>query len=189
VFEEVKDVQLFFAQGFELSIDLAGDLFDDLLLKNFEHRSTQVAFEDRWVDVAFAADRRRVAEALGDGFDCGYDILFGLRIGVGGFEFAQQATGKDGASPGAEVLGGKVLLGDLTEIFVNVGSVDGVAIAVVVEILEELVAGKVAALLNDACEAAILKIDGVFDPLLPWKLKVTVELLTVTCLLRSVVRP
>ena len=113
--------------------------------------------------VAFAADRGSVAEAGGDGRDGLNDVPFGFGDGVEGAEFAEHIAGEDGACPGAEVLGGEVLAGDLVEVGVDVRGVDGVVVAVVVEILEELVAGDVDAALDDVGEAAVVEIDGVVD--------------------------
>ncbi len=120
------------------------------------------------MDVALAADGGGVAETpgdLGDGFDDGF---FAGGGGAGGVALLQDHAGEDGAGPGAEVFGGEVLGidvggGDGAEVFVDVGGFDVVGIAVVVEELEELVAGKVVAALDDAGDAAVVEVDGVLD--------------------------
>src|SRR5438874_1098268 len=58
-------------------------------------------------------------------------------------------------SPGAEVLGGDVLVGGLAQILVHLVRPDRVLLALVVEILEQLVAGQIAAPLDDAREATV----------------------------------
>ena len=117
------------------------------------------------MDVAFAADGGGVAEALGYGLD-GFDgVLLELGRGVAGVEVAESHGGEDGAGPGAEVFGGEVGvgIGDGVEVGVDVGGVDGVGVAFVVEVGEELVAGDVAAGFDDAGEAAVGEVDGVLD--------------------------
>jgi len=115
--EEIEERELFFPQGLELAVDLFGDLgFDGI-----EHGAAEVDFEDGGVDVALAADGGGVAEAVGHGLDGLDDVLFGLGFGFEGLELAQEHGGEDGAGPGAEVLGGEVLAGDLLEILIDVG--------------------------------------------------------------------
>ena len=82
-----------------------------------------------------------------------------------GFAGAEEGAGEDGAGPGAEVLGGEVGVGwgDGVEVVVDVGGGDGVGVAVVVEVVEELVAGGVVAGFDDAGEAAVGEVDGVGD--------------------------
>jgi hypothetical protein len=53
-----------------------------------------------------------------------------------GFEFAERCAGEHGACPGAEVLGGEVLVGDFAQVVVDIGCFDGMAVSVAVEVLE-----------------------------------------------------
>ena len=127
------------------------------------HGAAQIGVEDGGVNVAFAANGGRVAEARGYGGDGVNDVLLELGLGVAGLELAEGEAGEDGAGPGAEVLGGEVLVGDLAKIVVDVGGADGVGRAVVVEIFEEFVSGSVVAGLDDACEATVGEVDGMLD--------------------------
>ena len=75
----------------------------------------------------------------------------------------KRQRGQDGPGPGAEVLGGELLAGDLAEVVVHVGRVDRVGLAVVVDVLEEFLAGQVAAALDDPGEPAVVQVDRVLD--------------------------
>jgi hypothetical protein len=132
-----------------------------------------VGIEDGGVDVAFAADGGGVAEALGDRLDGLDDVFLELGLGVAGLEVAEGHGGEDGAGPGAEVFGGEVGVGrgEGVEVGVDVGGVDGAGVVVVVEVLEELVAGGVAAGFDDAGEAAVGEVDGVLDAGLAFELE------------------
>ena len=76
------------------------------------------------MDIAAAADRRRVAEMRGDLLDGVDDRLLALGVAVELLELAQRLGGEMGGRPGAEILGGDVLAGDLAQIVVDVGRVD-----------------------------------------------------------------
>ena len=124
--------------------------------------AAHVAVEHGGMDVALAADGGGVAELFGDLLDGLDDVLLRLGLGFEGFEFAQRQAGEDGACPGAKVLGGELLLGDGAQIVVHVGGVDSVQRAVlVVDVLEEFVAGQVEAALHNAREAAVVEVDDV----------------------------
>ena len=69
---------------------------------------------------------------------------------------AERARREHRAGPGAEVLGREVLAGDLAQVGVHVGRVDRLPLAVVVDVLEQLVARQVAAALDDARRAAVV---------------------------------
>ena len=116
----------------------------------------QVGVEHGRVDVAPAADRRRVAEPLGDASRSRATTCvlgLGLRRRRGSNPGAP-CGGQDGAGPGAEVLGGEVLAGDLAQVGVDVGRADRLRLAVVVEVLEQLLPGQVLAALDDRAPAA-----------------------------------
>ena len=140
-------------------VDFAFHLF----LEGFDHRAGEISFHHRGMHVALAADGRCVAEAVGDSLDGGDEILFGLRVGVGRLELPQQRTGENGSSPRSKILRGKILLGDLAKVVVDVRGVDRMSIAFIVEILKQFVAGKVAAARNDLRKAAIFEVDSMLD--------------------------
>ena len=64
--------------------------------------------------------------------------------------------GQHGAGPGAEILGRDVAAGDLAQVGVHVGGGHVLALAVLVEVLEQLLAGQVLAGLHDPGDAAVL---------------------------------
>ena len=78
-------------------------------------------------------------------------------------ELAQQLRGEHGAGPRAEVFRRQILAGDLFQVGVDVLRPDRLPLAVLVDVLKQIVAGKIAALLHDAREAAIVQIDLVLD--------------------------
>ena len=76
-----------------------------------------------------------------------------------------------GAGPGAEVLGGELVARDLPEVFVDVGRVDRRAAAVLVQVLEQLLARQIAAAPDDARESRSSQIDLVEHAALAAKVK------------------
>src|SRR6476646_9214339 len=108
------------------------------------------------MDIAAAADRGRVAEMRGDLLDGIDDRLLALGVAVELLELPQGLGGQVGRGPGAEILGGNVLAGDLAEVGVDVVRVDGAPLTLVVDVLEQLVSRNVAAILDDAGEAAVV---------------------------------
>ena len=106
------------------------------------------------MDVALAADRRRVAETrrhLCHGTHAG-----GL-CGGGAFEslgLPRQRAARSVPGPGAEILGGEILAGDLAQIFIDVAGIDGTRLLVLVDVLEERLSGKIAAMRPRAAPAA-----------------------------------
>src|SRR5436189_135799 len=65
--------------------------------------------------------------------------------------------------PGAEVLRGEVLAGDLAQILVHIGRFDRLTLPVVVDELEQLLPRQVAACLDDPGQTAIVEIDLMLD--------------------------
>ncbi len=111
------------------------------------------------MDVGLAADRRGVAEPLRHALDRLDDVLLRLGVGVERLELLQGQRAEDRAGPGAEVLGGEVLPGDLPEVLVDIARVDRPMLPVVVEVLEEFVAGDLLAAPDDPREAPVLDAD------------------------------
>jgi len=92
------------------------------------------------MDVAFAADRRRVAEPSGDAFNSSAKIAFGLGGAVEALKFTESYCRQNRACPGAEVFRGNILSGDFPQVVVDVGRCDVPAISLLVDILDELLA-------------------------------------------------
>ena len=95
-----------------------------LVRQPLKQRAVHVAIEHSRMDVAAAANRRRVAEMRGDLLDGVDDRLLALGVAVEILELAQGLGGEVGGGPGAEVLGGDVLAGDLAQVVVDVIGVD-----------------------------------------------------------------
>ena len=128
------------------------------------------------MDVALAADGGCVAETLGNVLDRLDDVSLRLGLGGEGLELLQHGVGENCACPGAEVFGGEAGVnggrGDLTQVIVDVGGINGVALAFMVEILEELVAGDIKTAANDGGEAAVAEVNRVFDAALAFEAEV-----------------
>ena len=90
-------------------------------------------------------DGRRVAQPLGHLLDRPHHVALGLRLRVDASNSCSAQRGQHGAGPGAEVLGGEVLAGDLAQVVVDVARADGADLAVLVEVLEQLLPGQVLA--------------------------------------------
>ena len=67
------------------------------------------------MDVALAADRRRVAEPARHPLDRLGDVALGGGLAVEALELAERPRGQHGGRPGAEVLGGEVVARDLAQ--------------------------------------------------------------------------
>ena len=126
------------------------------LLDVQEQAAVEVAGEDLRMHVAFAADARRVAEARGDLLDGLADVLLGLGLVVEFLEFRQGERRQHGAGPGAEILGRDLAPGDLLQIGVHVRRGDRMLLAVIVDILEQVLARQVLAGLDDSGDAPVL---------------------------------
>src|SRR5579863_2529536 len=95
------------------------------------------------MDVRLAADGRRIAEPRGYACQGLRDLCLRLTHVAGRCGECRDAL--DRADPRAEVLGGKIVFGDLTDIGVDVVGGDGVSRAIIVEIREKLFAREVSA--------------------------------------------
>src|SRR4029450_1301858 len=93
------------------------------------------------VDIAPAADRRRIAEPRRYRDHRRGEAALGVALlRVRG---RQREGGENRGAPGAEVLGGDLLAGDLAHVVVDVCRVDGLPLSILVEVLKELVTGQV----------------------------------------------
>src|SRR5437868_6037259 len=91
------------------------------------------------MDVTAAADCRRVAEMPGNPFDGASGGPLARCLAIDMRELAQCQGGQIGAGPGPEILSRDVLAGDLVQIEVDLSRADSVALARIVQVLEELV--------------------------------------------------
>src|SRR3954452_17249868 len=129
-----------------------------LRCQGFEQRAVDITVEDRRMDVASTANCRRIAEMPRDLFDGAHNRLLALALGVEMTKSAQRLRREMRAGPGAEIFRGNLFAGDLAEIRVDLLRADDVLIALIVEILEQFVAGQVAAPFDDARESAIVDV-------------------------------
>ena len=108
---------------------------------------------------------------LGDILDGADDRALFLCLGVEQLKFLQGEGGQIGAGPSAKVLGSDLFAGDFAQIVVDVRRVDCVPIAVLVEVLEELVTGNILTAPDNVRQPLIGEIDPMPDPALPLELK------------------
>ena len=123
------------------------------------------------MDVALAAHGNGVAETLRDGLNRARDVAlrFGLRLERP--KCSQRRGGHQRARPRPKIFRGEFGAGDLLEILVDVGRVDQLPLTGFVDVLKELVAGQIAACLDDLREPPVLEIDGVPDTALAAELE------------------
>src|SRR5215472_9155531 len=110
------------------------------------------------MNVAAAADRRRVAEVLSDLFHGTHDRLLALAFSLEVAEPLQCLRRQLRAGPSAEIFGCNVLPGYLPQIGINLLRADDVLIALLIEILKQLIAGQVAATFDDAGQPAVVDV-------------------------------
>ena len=113
--------------------------------------------------VIFPANPARVAETGCHGVDRLGDVAVGFASAGGDTHAPQFDRGKHGAAPGAEVLGADVAPGERAQIGIDVIRGDRLALAGGVEVLEQLLAGQVAAALDDVRKARLGERDDVLD--------------------------
>jgi len=87
------------------------------------------------MNIAAAADRRRVAKVPGDLLDGAHHRLLALAFGFDVAEAPQRFRRQLRAGPGAEIFRGDVLARDLAQIGVNLFRPDRVLVALVVQVL------------------------------------------------------
>src|SRR2546428_1928245 len=113
------------------------------------------------MDVALPADGHRVAEPprhLADGLR-----ELSLRIAAfrRGLSRGQSKGREDGASPCPEILGCEIVASDIPQVCIDVRRIYGLTVSLVIEILEELVAGQFLAPPDHAGQPAVRDADGV----------------------------
>ena len=87
-----------------------------------------VGVDDARMDVRLAADGARVSEDPGHGVDGLHDVPVGRRSDVPrGSHLAKRRARENGSGPGAEILGGEILAGDLAQVVIHVAGTDTAA--------------------------------------------------------------
>ena len=135
------------------------------------HCSSQVASQNRWMYITFAADGRRIPKLSGKVFYGLDDILLGLFISFECAGLAQRHAGQHGPCPRSEIFSRKIRVTDLAEVFVDICGIDCVGFALAIDVLKELVSLNILAPLNNPCQSAILDIDCVPDTALSLELE------------------
>src|SRR4051794_39475658 len=128
-----------------------------------QRTAVHVRGEDGRMNVGLPADGLGISEPCRDASDRLHHITlrFGLRLVA--CEPRQRLRREHRAGPGAEILGGEIVAADLAQVGVPIVGTDGLALAVVVDVLEQLVAGEIAAGFDDLREARVVELDRVRD--------------------------
>jgi hypothetical protein len=111
------------------------------------------------VNVALPADARRVSQSLGDSLDGPYHIFPGLSLRVERLELLKCHGGQHSTSPGAEVLGSKLLPGDLAQIIVDVCRTNVPNHTVAIDVLKQFLTRQFLTPSHDTSQATVLKIN------------------------------
>ena len=72
------------------------------------------------MDVAFPANRRRIAQHLRDCLDSLHHVALCLRLTVESFQLAEGERRQIGPRPGPEILGGDFGAGDVAQVLVDI---------------------------------------------------------------------
>src|SRR5215469_12905696 len=107
------------------------------------------------MDVAFAADRRGVAQPGRDLFDSGPKIALSLGSAVEAFKFGESHCRENRPCPRAEIFRGDIPSRNFLEVFINVGRCDVPTISFFIDVLEEFLARELLASPDDLRDAAI----------------------------------
>src|SRR5688572_27177067 len=108
------------------------------------------------MDVTFATYGFGIAQFLGDRFDCLHNVFFKPPFAFDAARFAQCSRCEDGPGPGAEVLTAKFSSSDLAKIIIYIGRIDGIALAVIADVLKQLVPRQVLALLDNLSQPPVV---------------------------------
>ncbi len=112
------------------------------------------------MDVALAADGDRVAQAFRHELHRGdRPLLAGVRRRRRA-DLDQRSRGQNRAGPRAKILGREILAGNLAEIIVDVGRVDRVGLALVVEILKQFLPRQLAAPFDEPGQPLVGQLDA-----------------------------
>src|SRR5438132_230817 len=111
------------------------------------------------MNVTFATNGLGVPQSASNGVDRGQYIPLTLSLGSKGLGCAQTLGCQHCPRPGPEILGGKCLAGDLVQVSVDIGGIDGVSLPGFVKVLEQFVAGQVATAFHDAGQPPISQVD------------------------------
>jgi hypothetical protein len=112
-----------------------------------------------------------IAEALGyriNGLD---DVLLGFCLGCARAALSEGASGQDRAGPRAHILGREVLASDLSQVVIDIGRVNRLALAGGIDVLKKLISWQILASFYNCSEATVVETHGVLFPALATKVK------------------
>lgn len=112
------------------------------------------------MDVALTTDRRSIPQARGHTLNRSPNVFLDLRLRIEGLEFLQRQRREHGACPGAEIFCGDIAAGDFAQVGVDVGRVHVPALAILVEILEQVLPRQILARLDNLGDAPVLNLEA-----------------------------
>ena len=118
------------------------------------------------MNIALLADRLCIPQALRDRSDSPHDVALRLRFRVPCFELLKRRGCQHRAGPGSEILRGEILLRNLAQVFVNIRLSDTVMLAPLIEILKQLLSGKILTAFDDSGKPSVRQIHRVLNPAL-----------------------
>ncbi len=134
----------------------------DFVPQAVDQAAFEIGADNVRMDIALAADAGRIAQPLRDALDGGDDIFLRLTLAVGGFEGLQGRGRQHGAGPGAKVLGGEGLAGDIAQVAVDVAGAQLTHMTIGVDIFEQLLPFDVGAGAHHAGDAAVAELQVPF---------------------------
>src|SRR2546425_9795936 len=111
------------------------------------------------MNVAFPANRWRVAENLGHGADRGFDVRLSLLSVLECFLRIEGDRGQNRSRPGPKIFGAEIFAGNFAEVLIDVLRSDVADFAAIIEILKQILAGQILQLGNDFRDAPVGHID------------------------------
>ena len=111
------------------------------------------------MDVALTTDRREYSPSARPRARWDPNVLLNRRLRESKFAYAERQRREQGACPGAEVFGSDIAAGDLAQVGIDVGRGHVLALAILVGILEQLLARQVLAGLDDLGDAPVLDLE------------------------------
>src|SRR4051812_4234681 len=115
----------------------------------------EVTLEHPRVDVALTADRGGVAQYLRRRFDGAPNVAATRCRRARWRQCRKRTRAEERAGPGAEILAGEIVAGDRAQIGIHVGGLDRARAAVIVDVMEQVLAGQLLHAPYDAREPRI----------------------------------
>src|SRR5256885_12064543 len=95
--------------------------------------------------IAFAANSRRIAKNLRNGLDRSTDIRLRLFLALELLLRIEPDRGQNRSCPSPKIFGAEILARDLTQIFVHILRSNLANLAIVIDVLKQILAGQVLA--------------------------------------------